>query len=113
MDFATDDQGYFLMPRTTSPGDPFGEPHTAMTVRRTPENGILRLTADILALIYIGVIAAVASATGAFYVMFPELAALSWNVMEQPRGRWASSPLLLAVTPPLTGLIGTVMTRTL
>jgi hypothetical protein len=75
--------------------------------------GAPRTGADVLALIYIGLIATIAGATGAFYVMFPELAALSWNVMEQPRGRWASSPLMLAMTPPLTGLMGTVMTRSL
>jgi hypothetical protein len=73
----------------------------------------MRLAADLLALIYIGVIATVASVTGAFYVMFPELAALSWDVMEQPHGRWASSPMMLALTPPLTGLVGTVVTRTM
>jgi hypothetical protein len=78
-----------------------------------PRSGATRLAADLLALIYIGVIATVAGVTGAFYVLFPELAALSWNVMEQPRGRWAASPLLLALTPPLTGLVGTVMTRTM
>jgi hypothetical protein len=72
-----------------------------------------RRLADALALFYIGVIASVASLTGAFYVMFPELGALSWDVMEHPRGRWASSPLMLALTPALTGILGTMVTRTL
>lgn len=75
--------------------------------------GGIRRTADIVALVYIGVIATVASVTGAFYVMFPELAALSWDVMERPRGRWATSPVLLALTPALTGLVGTLVTRTM
>jgi len=70
-----------------------------------------RRLADALALIYIGVIASVASLTGAFYVMFPELGALSWDVMEHPRGRWASSPSMLALTPALTGILGTMVTR--
>jgi hypothetical protein len=73
----------------------------------------MRLKADVVALIYIGFIASVASLTGVFYMLFPELAALSWDVMEQPLGRWAGAPLLLALTPPLTGVIGTVVTRTL
>ncbi len=73
----------------------------------------MRRAADIVALIYIGVIATVASVTGAFYVMFPELGALSWDVMEQPNGRWASSPVLLALTPALTGVLGTLVTRTI
>lgn len=73
----------------------------------------LRLTAELLALAYIGVIATVASATGAAYVLFPELGALSHDVLTRPRGRWASGPLMLALTPTLTGLLGTVVTRTL
>jgi len=101
------------MLRTIPPDPPDRESQTAPTHRESPGAGAPRLAADLLALIYIGVIATVASVTGAFYVMFPELAALSWNVMEQPRGRWASSPMLLAFTPPLTGLIGTVVTCTM
>ena len=58
-------------------------------------------------------IAAVASLTGAYYVLLPELGALSWDVMGQPGGRWASSPVLLALTPVLTGVVGTVVTRTM
>lgn len=72
-----------------------------------------RRLADVLALFYIGVIASVASLTGAFYVMFPELGALSWDVMEHPRGRWASSPTMLALTPALTGILGTMVTRSM
>jgi hypothetical protein len=89
------------------------EPQSALASHQTALAGTMRLVADLFALIYIGIIATVASVTGAFYVMFPELAALSWDVMEQPRGRWAGSPLLLALTPPVTGVIGTVVTRTM
>ena len=53
--------------------------------------------------VYIAFIAEVAVATGAFYVMFPELGALSHDVYTRPRGTWASSPLLLAITPAITG----------
>src|ERR1700691_919303 len=72
-----------------------------------------RLLSDLIAVIYIGFIAAVASALGAIYVLFPELGALSWDVFGRPRGRWAAAPLMLAVTPALTGTLGTVVTRTL
>ncbi len=81
-----------------------------------PKRGLAlptRRMADGLALLYIGVIASVASLTGADYVMFPELGALSWDVMEHPRGRWARSPWMLALTPPLTGILGTMVTRTM
>ena len=90
--------------------------YEADQVHRPARRGLAHSTrrmADALALLYIGVIAAVASVTGAFYVMFPELGALSWDVMEHPRGRWASSPWMIALTPPLTGILGTLVTRTM
>lgn len=76
-------------------------------------SGKTRLEAELIALAYIGTIAAVASATGAFYILFPELAALSYDVLGRPRGRWAGAPFLLAITPVLTGIIGTIVTRSL
>jgi hypothetical protein len=33
--------------------------------------------------------------------------------MEHPRGNWARSPLMLALTPAVTGILGTMVTRTL
>ncbi len=73
--------------------------------------GTSRLVGEALALAYIGIIALIASLTGAFYVLFPELGALSHDVFTRPRGTWAKAPLLLAITPPLAGAIGTVATR--
>src|SRR5579863_965479 len=73
----------------------------------------LTIQADALALIYIAIIAAIASATGAYYIMFPELGALSYDVLRRPSGRWASAPVMLAITPALTGLIGTAVTRSM
>jgi hypothetical protein len=67
----------------------------------------------LIALVYIAIIAEIACATGAVYVLFPELGALSHDVMTRPRGTWANAPLLLAVTPVLTGVVGIVFTRSL
>jgi hypothetical protein len=78
-----------------------------------PLDGRYRLGGELVALVYIAIIAWTASATGAFYVLFPELGALSHDVMTRPRGTWASAPLLLAVTPALTGVVGIVFTRSL
>lgn len=72
-----------------------------------------RLAAEVLALLYLSLIALIAYATGAVYVLFPELGALCHDVFTRPRGTWASSPLLLAITPVITGAIGIVFTRTL
>ncbi len=73
--------------------------------------GSMRRAADLVALAYIGFIASMATLTGAYYMLFPELSALSWDVMELPQGRWARAPIMLALTPALTGVIGTVVTR--
>ena len=69
--------------------------------------GSMRRAADLVALAYIGFIASMATLTGAYYMLFPELSALSWDVMELPQGRWARAPMMLALTPALTGVIGT------
>jgi hypothetical protein len=72
-----------------------------------------RLAAELIAFAYIAAIAEIAYVTGAFYVLFPELGALSHDVFIRPRGIWAAAPFLLAITPVLTGAIGIVFTRTL
>lgn len=72
-----------------------------------------RWTGELAALLYIALIATIANVTGAFYVMFPELGALSHDVFTRPRGTWARAPLLLAITPVLTGAAGTIFTRTM
>ena len=72
-----------------------------------------RLAAEIGALVYIAIVAQVAFATGAVYVMFPELGALSHDVLTRPRGSWARAPVALVVTPILTAIIGIIVTRTL
>ena len=72
-----------------------------------------RFAAELITLIYIALIAEIASATGAFYVLFPELGALSHDVFTRPRGTWARSPVMLAITPFLTAVIGIVFTRAL
>jgi hypothetical protein len=68
---------------------------------------------ELIALVYIAMIAEIAHATGAFYVLFPELGALSHDVFTRPRGTWADAPVLLAITPVITGAIGIFFTRAL
>lgn len=70
-----------------------------------------QLAGEMAALVYIGLIAAVAALTGAGYILFPELGALSQDVFSRPDGRWARSPVLLVATPTLTAIMGTVITR--
>lgn len=75
--------------------------------------GRARLAAEAIAAAYIGFIAITASATGIYFIMFPELGALSFDVFGRPRGRWSNSPVLLATTPALTAIVGILVTRNL
>lgn len=59
---------------------------------------------------YIAGIAAIARATGHAYVLFPELAALAHDILKRPHGTWARAPLMLVLTPFLTGVVGTLVT---
>ena len=66
----------------------------------------LLLIGELTALGYIGGVAEIAVFTGISYLLFPELAALSYDVFTRPTGTWARAPFLLVVTPLLTAIIG-------
>jgi hypothetical protein len=70
-----------------------------------------RLAGEALAAACIAVVAFIAALSGMFYVMFPELGALAWDVTIRPRGKWSTSPIFLALTPVVTGAIGIAITR--
>ena len=61
--------------------------------------------------LYIGLIALVAQASGYVYVLFPELGALGHDILKRPRGTWARAPLMLVLTPLATAVVGTLITR--
>src|ERR1700730_7517275 len=79
----------------------------------SPLHGSYRLAGELIALLYIAIIAEIAIATGSLYVLFPELGALSHDVLTRPRGRWGNAPLLVAITPVLTAVVGILVTRSL
>ncbi len=64
---------------------------------------------EFLALGYIGSIAMVAVVSGISHVLFPELAALSYDIFKRPQGKWASAPLMLVVTPFLAAVVGVLL----
>lgn len=74
-------------------------------------NGRKRVVAELISLVYIAIIAEIAIASGAIYVLFPELGALSHDIFTRPRGSWARAPVLLVMTPVMTALLGTFVTR--
>lgn len=61
--------------------------------------------------VYIAFIAFIAMVTHVPYVLFPELGALSHDILKRPHGTWAKAPLMLVVTPLLTGLVGSLVTQ--
>jgi len=69
------------------------------------------LFAELTTMIFIGALATLAHATGLVYILFPEIGALSFDVLRRPHGIWARAPVMLVVTPILTGLLGTLITQ--
>ncbi len=64
------------------------------------------LIGELTALAYVGGVSQAAVLTGISYLLFPELAALSYDVFTRPLGTWARAPLLLVATPLVTAVIG-------
>lgn len=69
------------------------------------------ITSEVLAALYMSVITGIAVTVGPFFVLFPELGALAYEVLGRPHGRWGSAPQHLATSPALAGVIGIVVTR--
>jgi hypothetical protein len=69
------------------------------------------LLAELLAIAFMGSVAVAAVSTGVTLLLFPELAALSHDVMTRPDGEWAQQPLRLIATPTLTAMAGLFVTR--
>ena len=68
-----------------------------------------RLLAEGASLLCVALIA-VLSVVAAFpYLLFPELGALSYDVLTRPGGKWASQPWRLIATPTLTAVVGTLL----
>lgn len=68
---------------------------------------------ELTSLAFLGGVAKTALLTGAVYVLFPELAALAYDVFTRPAGVWARSPVMLAITPSLAATIGTLVAQTM
>jgi hypothetical protein len=67
--------------------------------------------AEAFATAYVAAIAAAAHASGISFLLFPELGALAYDVLMRPWGKWASQPVRLVITPAVTAVIGTAVTR--
>jgi hypothetical protein len=69
------------------------------------------LAGELVAIVFMGLIAEAAHKTVVTLLLFPELAALSYDVLTRPQGKWASQPLRLILTPTLTAVVGLLVTR--
>jgi hypothetical protein len=65
---------------------------------------------EALAILYIVAIALAAQFSGWYYLLFPELGAVSHDVLTRPWGKWASQPARLVLTPAAGAAIGTLVT---
>ena len=70
-----------------------------------------RLLMEGVALLYMVAIALAAQFSGWYYLVFPELGAVSHDVLTRPWGKWASQPVRLVLTPAVGAAIGTFVTR--
>src|ERR1700743_666160 len=67
--------------------------------------------AELLAILFMGAVALAAQSSGFMLLLFPELAALSHDIMTRPYGKWGSQPLRLILTPTLSAIVGIFFTR--
>jgi hypothetical protein len=65
----------------------------------------------VFSVVFLALVAKAALLTGVIYVLFPELAALSYDLFTRPAGAWARLPVMLAVTPAVTAAMGTAITE--
>lgn len=85
--------------------------HDSGTTGHTPFIRHRAVLSEVLATLYMALITGIAVTTGPFFLLFPELGALSYEVLGRPHGRWSSAPQHLATSPALAGVIGIMVTR--
>ena len=68
--------------------------------------GLIPRRSDLVVAGFLAAISWIAAELHLPYVLFPELGALTWVIVGDPRHPWARSPALLLLTPLLTGVVG-------
>jgi hypothetical protein len=71
-----------------------------------PPAGRQSLAASLLAIAFCSLVAALSARPGWSYLLFPELAALSTTVLQDPWGVWGRRPWQLVLLPALAGVAG-------
>jgi hypothetical protein len=80
-------------------------------IQTTRNKPTARFLAEVLVVSYMGAIGLAVHLTGIYLLLFPELAALSHDVMTRPQGKWARQPWRIVLTPTSTAVVGLFMTR--
>ncbi len=73
----------------------------------------LTLIGELVSIVFLGGIAKAATHPATTYLLFPELAALAYDIFARPAGIWAKSPFMVAATPVCTALAGLLISRTM
>jgi hypothetical protein len=71
----------------------------------------LTLIGELVTIAFLGGIAKAAANPAMTYLLFPELAALAYDIFARPTGVWARSPFMVAATPVCTALVGLLISR--
>ena len=74
-------------------------------------NGLKPLPASLAIAAFVALMTWIANSIHLPFVLFPELGALGLVIFSDPRHPWARSPVLLMLTPFLTGVLGLMLTR--
>src|SRR5579862_3715825 len=72
-----------------------------------------RLLPESLTVGYLALVVFAANSLQLAYVLFPELAALTSDVLQRPDGKWAKEPWKLVATPAAAAIVGTVVAKEL
>jgi hypothetical protein len=80
---------------------------------RIKTGGKPALIAEALSIGFFALVMLAASLTQISLIIFPELGALSSDVLIRPGGKWAKSPWKLILTPTLAAIVGVVVSQRL
>ena len=65
-----------------------------------------QIIAEGLSVLFMALIVFAANSIHVFYILFPELGALTSDVLLRPKGKWAKEPIKLILTPTATAVVG-------
>ncbi len=86
-------------------------PRTDVGLAATVQRALTRRQRVLMEALAVCYIMVAAQCDGRYYLFFPGLAALAYDVLTRPWGKWASQPARLMMTPSLGAVVGVWVTR--